>query len=61
MNSIENIAMKEIPRELSVCAHVLINDSKPLIIDDLTKDQELNIFFELNNKLLNTTFKILCR
>ena len=56
MNSIENIAMKEIPRELSVCAHVLNNDSKPLIIDDLTKDQRTKHIFELNNKLLNTTF-----
>ena len=56
MNSIENLAMKEIPRELSVCAHVLNNDSKPLVIDDLTKDQRTKHVFELNNKLLNKTF-----
>ena len=29
---------KEIPRELSVCAHVLNNDSGSLVINDLTKD-----------------------
>ena len=48
--------MKEIPRELSVCAHVLNNDSKPLMIDDLTKDQRTKHVFELNNSLLNKTF-----
>ena len=56
MSTIENIAMKEIPRELSVCAHVLNNDSKPLMIDDLTKDQRTKHVFELNNSLLNKTF-----
>ena len=30
MNTIENMAMKEIPRELSVCAHVLNNNSKTI-------------------------------
>ena len=56
MSTIENIAMKEIPRELSVCAHVLNNDSKPLMIDDLTKDQRTKHVFELNNSLFNKTF-----
>ena len=56
MSTIENMAMKEIPRELSVCAHVLNNDSKPLMIDDLTKDQRTKHVFELNNSLLNKTF-----
>ena len=45
MSTIENIAMKEIPRELSVCAHVLNNDSKPLMINDLTKDQRTKHVF----------------
>ena len=56
MSTIENMAMKEIPRELSVCAHVLNNNSKTLMIDDLTKDKRTKHVFELNNKLLNKTF-----
>ena len=56
MNAIENMVMKEIPRELSVCAHVLNNDSKPLVINDLTKDDRTKHVFELDNSLLNKTF-----
>ena len=56
MNAIENMVMKEIPRELSVCAHVLNNDSKPLVINDLTKDDRTKHVFELDNSVLNKTF-----
>ena len=56
MNVMENIFMKEIPRELSVCAHVLNNDSKPLVINDLTEDERTKHVFELDNPLINKSF-----
>ena len=56
MNVMENIFMKEIPRELSVCAHVLNNDSKSLVIEDLTKDERTKHVFELDNPLINKSF-----
>ena len=56
MNVMENIFLKEIPRELSVCAHVLNNDSKPLVINDLTEDERTKHVFELDNPLINKSF-----
>ena len=44
MDAMENMMTKEIPRELSVCAHVLNNDSGSLVINDLTKMIELNMY-----------------
>ena len=56
MNVMENMMMKEIPREISVCAHVLNNDSESLVINDLTKDERTKHIFELDNPLVNKTF-----
>ncbi len=56
MDVVENIMVKEIPRELSVCAHVLNNASEPLVINDLTKDSRTKHVFELNNPIINKTF-----
>ena len=56
MDMVENVMTKEVPRELSVCAHVLNNASEPLVINDLTKDNRTKHVFELNNPLINQTF-----
>ena len=56
MDAMENMMTKEIPRELSVCAHVLNNDSGSLVINDLTKDDRTKHVFELNNPIINNTF-----
>ena len=56
MDAMENMMTKEIPRELSVCAHVLNNDSDSLVINDLTKDDRTKHVFELNNPIINSTF-----
>ena len=56
MDAIENMMVREIPRELSVCAHVLNNASEPLVINDLTKDSRTKHVFELNNPIINKTF-----
>ena len=56
MDVVENMMMKEIPRELSICAHVLNNASKPLVINDLTKDSRTKHVFELDNPIINKTF-----
>tara|TARA_B100000214_G_scaffold230131_1_gene167753 strand:+ start:110 stop:1291 length:1182 start_codon:yes stop_codon:yes gene_type:complete len=56
MDAMENMMTKEIPRELSVCAHVLNNDSGSLVINDLTKDERTKHVFELNNPVINSTF-----
>ena len=56
MDAIENIMVREIPRELSVCAHVLNNASEPLVINDLTKDNRTKHVFELDNPIINKTF-----
>ena len=56
MDAMENMMTKEIPRELSVCAHVLNNDSGSLVINDLTKDDRTKHVFELNNPVINNTF-----
>ena len=56
MDVVENMMMKEIPRELSICAHVLNNASKPLVINDLTKDSRTKHVFELDNPIINKSF-----
>ena len=56
MDAMENMMTKEIPRELSVCAHVVNNDSGSLVINDLTKDERTKHVFELNNPLISNTF-----
>ena len=56
MDAMENMMTKEIPRELSICAHVLNNDSGSLVINDLTKDDRTKHVFELNNPIINNTF-----
>ena len=56
MDAMENMMTKEIPRELSVCAHVLNYDSGSLVINDLTKDDRTKHVFELNNPVINNTF-----
>ena len=57
MDMVENVMTKEVPRELSVCAHVLNNASEPLVINDLTKDDRTKHVFKLNNPLINQTFE----
>ena len=56
MDVMENMMVKEIPRELSICAHVLNNASQPLVINDLTKDDRTKHVFELNNPIIAKTF-----
>ena len=56
MDMVESVMVKEIPRELSVCAHVLNNAAEPLVINDLTKDSRTKHVFELNNPIINKTF-----
>jgi len=56
MDIMENVMLKEIPRELSVCAHVLNNNSESLVINDLTKDERTKHVFELNNPIINKSF-----
>lgn len=56
MDAMENMMTKEIPRELSVCAHVVNNDSGSLVINDLTKDERTKHVFELNNPLISNAF-----
>ena len=52
MDIAESVMMKEAPRELTVCAHVINNGSKPLVINDMTKDERTKIFL-VNKSLLN--------
>ena len=56
MDIMENVMLKEIPRELSICAHVLNNNSESLVINDLTKDDRTRHVFELNNPIINKSF-----
>ena len=56
MDIMENVMLKEIPRELSVCAHVLNNNSESLVINDLTKDERTKHVFELDNPIINKSF-----
>tara|TARA_B100000003_G_C10890770_1_gene355116 strand:+ start:88 stop:1275 length:1188 start_codon:yes stop_codon:yes gene_type:complete len=53
---VEKVMTKEIPRDISVCSHVVNNDSKPIIINDLTKDDRTKHMFELNNSFISNSF-----
>ena len=51
MDITESVMMKEVPRELTVCAHVINNGSKPLVINDMTKDERTKNIFLVNKSL----------
>ena len=43
-----NIMHKEIPRQITICSHVLNNNSKTLMINDLSKDDRTKELFIVN-------------